>query len=250
MAEAVIPATSDAPALESPAPAQVDAPIAASPAPVESAIEAAPEPVVEAEVKAEPVAEPVVEAAPVEPAPVEGEKVAEGTVETPAVEAPAPTYETFKMPEGVQAAPEQIETFTGILGKYGLTQEAGQELMDLYGNAAKEAADAMVQRQQDVFAETQAQWVKDFDKSAGNKRDTILNDAKWAITNLVPDGNARKEVWQVLAYTGAGNNKHVINLLASAAKKMRERAAPPSPTPTNPGKATNPADRRYGAAKS
>lgn len=228
-------------------------PAAAVAEPIASTLEgeAAPAPAPAAEevlavVEPEAVIEP---AAPVEPAPpVEGEKPAEVAAEP---QAPAaPVYEEFKIPEGLQVAPEQLTAFTSTIGKYGLTQEAGQELMNLHAQTLQQATEAMAQRQQDVFAETRRGFVQDFDKSAGNKRDTILNDAKWAITELIPDAKARRELWDVFAFTGAGDHKAVINAFASAAKRLREANPPPKALPQNPAKGGTAADRRYGKTPS
>ena len=105
----------------------------------------------------------------------------------------------------------------------------------------------MAQRQQDVFVETRRGWVQQFDKGAGNRRDTILNDAKFAITSTITDAKERAALWQVLGdVTGAGDHPAVVNLLGKIGARLRERNAPPSPIPNNAAKSANPADRRYG----
>lgn len=239
------------------APADVGA-VAAAPA-------EAPAIVVEAPVSPEPVAEApaasIVEGAEAAAPATEGEPEAPAAEAAAAVEAEAapaetveavepikPVYETFNLPEGFQAAPEQTEAFTGLLGKYGLSQEAGQELMDLHATSLKAVGEQLQQHQQDVFSETRRSWVQAFDKSAGNRRDTILNDAKWAITELVPDEKARTALWSVLGFTGAGDHPAVINAFAASAKRLRERAAPPPPVPPR-GQPQSAPDRRYGAVK-
>lgn len=215
----------------------------ASPAPAEVAAPSEPEAAAPAETPVEgAAADPAAQAA--------AEPGAEGEAK-PEAEAPkAPAYTDFKMPEGVTADTAVLGAYTNILGKYGLSQEAGQELLDFHANTLKQAQEAMDQRQRDVFAETRAGWVKDFDKGAGNKRDTILNDAKWAITDLVKDTKQREALWNVLAFTGAGDHPAVINAFASAAKRLRERAAPPPGLPQNGAKSGSAPDRRYGRTPS
>lgn len=229
---------------------EVVAPVAETPPAAAAVVEAAPAP-----------AEPVVEAAPVEAAAVE-EKSAEAAPAEPVVDPVVPdpakaaeaievaplepiTYEAFNLPEGFEAPAERIEAFTGLLNEYSLSQEAGQKLMDLHAETIKQVGDQMAQHQIDAFAETRSGWVKQFDKQAGNRRDTILNDAKWAIGEVVKDDKARQELWNVLAFTGAGDHPAVINAFASAAKRMRERSAPPQGLPAK-AQPTNPAERRYG----
>jgi hypothetical protein len=206
-------------------PVTTEQPVAAAPAKEPSAVEAAP--------------------AAETPAPAEGAAPATEAAAEPAKPA-APTYTEFKMPEGIAAAPDQISAYTNVLGKYGISQEAGQELLDFHATAVKKTAEAMQQNQQDTFAQMRRDWVSDFDKSAGNRRDTVLNDAKWAVTELVKDTKERTELWNVLALTGAGDNKHLINLLAKAAKRMREPGSKGSGLPTNGARNENPADKRYG----
>lgn len=225
----IAPVSPDAP------PVAADAPVAAAPA--DSVVETAPEPVVEAPVEAtaEPVAEPVVESAP--------EDAKEPVVET-APEPVLPTYEPFTLPEGLQAAPEQLQAFSGLAGKHGLSQEAAQEFMDMHASALQGAQTAMDQRQRDVFSQTRRDFREDFYKSAGNRADTLANDAKFAIAQLVPDKKARAEVFSLLDYTGTGDHKAMIGMLAAAGKKLRERAAPPPPVPPK-GAPERAADRRY-----
>lgn len=197
---------------------------AAEPAPAEE-----PALVAAAEKPAEPVVPPV-EAKP------EGEAVAE----------PAkPVYAEFKLPERIQAPAEKIEAFTGLLGKFNLTQEAGQELMDMHGAALAQMHEQMVQTQRDTFSDMRKTWREDFFKTAGNRADTMANDAKFAIQQLVKDTAQRKELFTVLDITGAGDNKHIVGVLAAAGRVLRERAAPPTPTPTNGAKSGRAADRRY-----
>ena len=248
MAEEIIPAGG------APSPS----PVAAEPAaPAAQPIESAPAaPVVEAVPPAEssviaeapePAAEVPAEKPAETPAVVpEGEAPkAEGEDGAPAVAAPI-VYEDFKLPEGFQAAPEQITAFTGVLSEFGLNQEQGQKLMDLHAETLKKATAAMAEQQQDAFAKTQRTWREDFYKTAGNRADTMANDARRGIALLVPDAAARKELLYVIgeSCSGVGNHKALIGAFASAARKLSERGAGPSPQPT-PRVPGDKAERRY-----
>jgi hypothetical protein len=156
-------------------------------------------------------------------------------------------YDDFKLPEGFQAAPDQIKAFSDLIGSHQVPQETAQKLIDLHTAEMAAFAERTVQAQQDAFIETRQGWVKDFEERAGNRRDTIINDAKWAIGQLVPSAEKRKEIWSVLAFTGAGDHFAVINLMAAAAKKMREPSTSPNPTPNKSGRGLSAADRRYAA---
>ena len=171
------------------------------------------------------------------------EKPAEGAEPTPPA---TPTFEAFTLPEGFQAAPEQLESFHSVLGKYGLTQEAGQELIDLHATEIKRQVEAMAQQQLDTWQKTRAGWREDFFKTAGNRSDTIANDARFAIGELVKDANERKALHEVLAVSGVGDNKHVIKLLAAAGRRLRERSAPPPGLSQNGARSTDKPTQRYG----
>lgn len=179
------------------------------------------------------------------PAPVEGEKPAEPAAEAAPAPEPPKYAELLKVPEGLTMAPDQMTGYAALLTKFNLTPEAGQEMMDFGGAFLKQAQENLVQNQHDVFAETRRGFVAEAQKTFGNKFDTTVNDAKFAITSLVPDKKARAELWSVLSFTGAGDNRHVIGAFAAAGKILRERAAPGPSNPVNGTKSGNPAERRY-----
>lgn len=194
------------------------------------------------------VAEPAMaeEAKPVEAAEVALEPAIEPVVE-PILEAPI-TYDAFKLPDGLTPSDEILTPFTEILGQHKISQEDGQKLIDLHTSALNDAVKAMDQRQRDVFEEMRAGWRKDFDKQAGNRRQTLVNDAKWLKSQILPDQKARDAFDEVMGYTGMGDHPAFINFMAATAKKLRERGAPANPTPPK-GKPANPWDARYGGAK-
>lgn len=232
----------------------VAAPVEAAPAAAEPAVvapvaeapvaEAAPEPVVEAAPAVEP------EAAPAEPTVVEGEPAKEAE---PAVAEAAPAeplaFTDFKMPEGIQAEPEQIKAFTDLLGTVDVrTQEGAQALLDLHTKSLKDYAEshakAAVQQGEDAFQNMRRDWREDFYKQAGNRSDTMANNAKWTIQQLFPKTEERKAFTDLLAATGAGDNFAMINMLSKVSNKLRERSAPAvglSPKPQS----LSAADRRY-----
>jgi hypothetical protein len=225
-------------------------PSVVEPSVAESVVETPVEPVAVEEPVVETPAEPVAVEEPVVETPAEPvvETPSETPTEEPAAEveaqAPeAPTYEEWKVPDGLTMDAEHIESFNSVIGKYGLSQEAGQELMEFGGILIKQAHEQMAQQQQEAFNSTRQNWVKEFERQAGNQRNTILNDARSVIKDAIPDDKARADLWEVLAYTGAGDHPAVINMLASIGKRSREGKAPgPSIASNISG---NPADRRY-----
>jgi hypothetical protein len=228
------PVADVAPVVETAAAESPEATVVETPAEAPSAIEAAAEPV---EAQAAP-AEP-------EPSAPEGDKP-EATAAEAAPEVPLPTYEPFVIPEGLEAPPaELLDEFTGLLGKSGVNQEAGQALMDLHGKVMQQATERMAQHQRDVFDQTRAGWVREFAKENGNRRDTVLADAKSAITTAIPNATERQRVWEALRATGAGDHPAVIKAFANLGAKLRERPAPAPHLPNDPERNLTPADRRY-----
>jgi hypothetical protein len=239
MADEVAPV---APAPEPAAAVEVAAPVVEAPAPETPAVEA-PASAIEG------ATEPEVPAAETPAAPAEGDTPEAPAEPTAAEAAPAeptlPTYEAFTIPEGLEAPPaELLDEFTTTIGKAGLTQEQGQEMMNLHGKVMQKAVADLAQRQHDIFAETRAGWVREFAKENGNRRDTVLSDAKWGITQAFPNDAERTRVWEALRATGAGDHPAVIKAFAVLGSRLRERQAPSSPLPPKPS--TNKADQRYG----
>lgn len=244
-----------------PAAAPEGAPVAAAPvetapvaAPVAPEAAAAPEsapPVAEAPAP-EGEAAPVGEAAPEASGEVEAkpEETPEKPDETALSAQPAETaqpepfkYEAWKLPEGAELPPEVSAAATNLFGKYGLSQEASQELVDFHFAQMKRAQDAMAQHQHDVFADTRRKWRGEFEKAAGNRRNTVLTEAKHAIAEAVPE-KQRGAFWDVLNMTGAGDHPAVINAFAALGRRLREPRAPQPGMPAN--QPTSAAERRYG----
>ena len=249
-AEAAAPVPSGTTAVEaSPAPAPADPTPAQAPAVAETAAPAAEvAPPAEAATTETVVAEATTEAEAAKPEAAkpegEAEKKAEAAPEKPAE---APTYTDFKIPEGLTVPEERLIEFTGILAENNLTQEAGQKLLDLHAATIKQAQEALATNQRDVYTKMNRDWREDFNRHYGNRANTIADDARFAIREAVKDPKERAAVFAVLSedMTGAGNNRHVIGMLASLGRKFRERGAPAVAAPAR-GQPASRADRRYG----
>ncbi len=188
-------------------------------------------------------AAPVAEAAPAETAPAATEKAPSlleraSAAEPPpaaepaaqvAAEAPAATYEPFALPEGVAEDAAAMERFTGLLAEHKLPQEAGQALIDLYGQEAQRFATQMREQQVHEFEATKARWVEtiEADRDLGGAHfDTTLRQAA-AMRDLLIPPEHRAEFNDFLTYTGAGDHPAIFRLLVNAHRLLGEPTAPP-----------------------
>ena len=231
-AEAVVspPAEAEATAAEEPA-AEV---VAQEPATEEPAAEQKP-------AEEAPAAESAAETPAEEPKP-EGEEAAEAAE----AEAPKVTYEDFSLPEGVRFNDEQLSTFTDLAGKHALDQTTAQEFVDLHVAAMQAYDAATIQRQTDAFEGMRADWRTKFDERTGNRRNTVLDDAKFAVTDTLKNADERKAFWAALGMTGAGDHPDIVIGLAKIGKRLREGAAPPKGLPAKTNGGSTAWERRYG----
>lgn len=265
------PTAAVTPARGAPAPEATAAP-AATPAPAEAApvvVEAAQpaltphtdtptllegvkteEPTVEAkpaEVKPE---EKPADAKPAEIKPVEAakpeEKPAEAKPAEVVAEAPV-TYTEFKLPEGIVPDKDRMGAYTETLRKHKLTQEVGQELLDLHSNSLKTYAESLLQNQHKTFADTRAQWRKDVmadPELGGAGHQTAMGAVARVRDQLVSQARVGTEQYktdmqnfeQFLRVTGAGDHPVFLKLLHNAARFFDEPGLPPpgaQPSPSN-----------------
>lgn len=242
--------------IDAPAPARaahvIDVPPPApvsSPAPVAAVPEASPAPTLEAPLPSDP--------APAQaptPAPVQApqstllggpdkpvEQPAPGDANAPegqSVEpAPPPTYEPFTLPEGVTLSqPERLEAYTSTLGKFGISQEGGQELISMHlaeitqrENAIRtEHANAETAREQEWRQQTQQD-----PEIGGNRLQTTLDSVHQFIRTHGGNAAEQAEALKVLNETKVGSNPTILRLLSRAGSTMSEgkplaAAAPPS----------------------
>ncbi|HEV2674142.1 MAG TPA: hypothetical protein VGV37_06330 [Aliidongia sp.] len=171
--------------------------------------------------------------------PAEEPKPGEEPPTEPQAEKPAMVYEPFKTPEGVTLLPEQVDNYTKVLSEHGISQEAGQALLDRHLAACTEYA-AMVdkgvlERQHQAFADFRANEAK---KIMG---DPVLGGAGFNTTKVAvaemrdhfvsdaPRGSDRykaemAEFNQFLSNTGAGDMLPLWRLLNNVARKFKEPA--------------------------
>lgn len=162
------------------------------------------------------------EAKPTEVAPVEV---------TPPEQPTAPIYEAFTLPEGVQAAPEKLELYTSALGKHGITQEAGQELIALHAAEIQSYAEQTLARQHEAFGEMRAGWrdqvMKDAELGGANHQSAMAAVAEVRDRFIPRSGPVHDAFNDMLTATGVGDHPSFLRFIARIGHALREPAPPP-----------------------
>jgi hypothetical protein len=232
-AETAAPAAPAAPAAEAPASPE------AAPAPAEKAAADAPEkPAAKPEEKP---AASLLSDAGKEP-PKEGEGAEKPAAEKPPAEAaPLPTFEPFKLPDGVTLDEKRVGEFTAILGElerdtgvdHRLVAEFGQKAVDLFIAETRRQQQA----QMDAFANLRRDWVKTVKEHpvlGRNRHETVMRDVALIRDRFATDVPAFKHLCDL---TGAGDHPATIDLLYNVARfldrhgLLREGTPVPAPKP-------------------
>lgn len=252
MSETVTPV---APPTEPPATAAGSGPL------VGNSSEAAPAaPVVEAPPAPSPAAEtPVAEAT----TPKAGSLLGDAGKEAPAAEAvapeqpaadakPLPTYEPFKLPDGVQFDDERVGEFNGVLGEFEnriagdpaqahtIMQEMGQRMVDLYVREITELRERSARLQHEHWERTRQDWASQFREDADlgrNQQQTTLARCGAMLDRYgsVMGKEREQAVRDVLTMTGAGDHPEIIRLLHWASTFAVEQPRPvAAPVPIKP----------------
>lgn len=159
-------------------------------------------------------------------------KQVEGQSDKPAQ---LPTYEAFKLPEGVTFDNQKLSEFVKELGELqgktksetAVMQEFGQKLVDRH---VAELQRVVKQAQEQVKADRETQvksWDEAFRKDpelGGNKQDTTLNVARSAM-KFAGNEAQQKEFRQLLQDTGAYAHPAMIRTLANFQNKINELEA-------------------------
>lgn len=162
----------------------------------------------------------------------EGEKV---EAEKPAEETPKPlpTFEEFKLPEGVTADAESLKEFSDTLGEFeNLTgsdhaklQELGQKLVERHAAELKKGIDRLYEYQVSEWKKQSDKWIEDFEADpelGGKRRNTTLDDARYAINNFAGTPEQVAAFNKYLADTKMGNNPALIRAFSNLGKALRE----------------------------
>lgn len=157
-----------------------------------------------------------------------------------------PTYEEFKLPEGVSFQAELVGDFTKILGElengpktHEAMQEFGQKLVDKHVSLVKEGIEKVHQSYAATWEKQKTDWLDDFKNDpeiGGNRQDTTVSSAQKFINTHGGNEAEQTEFRQLMEKTGLGNNKVMIRLLAKASQNMAEGRMNPAQTPIKESK--------------
>lgn len=127
------------------------------------------------------------------------------------------TYEDFKLPENTEVNQAQLDSFTDLAKKHGLTQEAAQELIDLYGSQLN----AQMNEKTQELVELRKEWKKTINQDPEIGGNNIKKSLGLVISalNKFPGGD---EVKAMLIETGLQDNPSVIKFLYHIGKATSE----------------------------
>lgn len=182
------------------------------------------------------------------PDPAADPKPADAPVADPAAppEAPVapPTYE-FKLPDEVQAAPEQLAKLNELIGgleidaklDHGKAQEFGQKALDYHLSELQRVATEIDQQGRQAWNDMRENWRNTFKSDpelGGNRQQTTLAACTRIIDQFGGNEAQRAELRTILGTTGAGDHPALIRLLANVGKALGEGRPVPAVVPKSP----------------
>lgn len=200
------------------------------------------------------------------PAPISPDVKETPATDTPAVETPAtepkpetpaepvkPTYEAFKLPDGIQVQEDKLSEFTNDLADFELgakdhasTQEFGQKLLDKHIVLVTDAVKNAIEMNKSADLAKHNEWREQTKKDpiiGGNRLETTKSDALKFIRTHGGTAAQQQEFIQLMNETGVGNHPAMIRMLAQAGKNMSEPRPLAATKPAS--KPENPIDKRY-----
>lgn len=139
---------------------------------------------------------------------------------------PVRTYESFKLPEGVELDQTRVKEFTGFLDAGDLNhQDRAQRLIDLHVREMTQIQERMVQHQHDVWQKYNDGLKQEFRNDpeiGGMNAESSLMKAKTIIEDYGGNEQQQAALLQMLSYTGAGNHAGLIRMLSNIESVLAE----------------------------
>lgn len=168
--------------------------------------------------------------------------------------APLPTYDAFKLPEGMTLEIERSGEFTKTLGEFeritkadhAEVQKLGQVLIERHAVELKKAIEQAQNASLDTIKNQREEWKQSFIKDpeiGGNKQETTVNAAREFIKTHGGTETQQKEFRDLMEQTGLGNHPAMIRTLAKAMSNMAEGKPLPA---TRPMTQKSKIEKRYG----
>ena len=148
----------------------------------------------------------------------EGEKKAETA-------GPPEKYEDFKLPEGVELAPEAVAEVSTLFKELGLSQANAQKLVDFHSKTLQATAEATLKAPLDAWMAQKATWKTEIkaDPEIGGKLGEVKAQIASMYEALGPANAALvKDFKSAMDLTGAGDNPAFIKLFAKLAERLGE----------------------------
>ncbi len=147
--------------------------------------------------------------------------------------APPPTYEAFKLPEGVSLVPESLGKFTELLtsletdGKadHTVVQKFGQSAVDFYVAEVQKSITEYNKSMQTSWDQQKNAWKESFMKDpeiGGDRHQTTVESARTFVRTHGGTEEQQKEFRSLMETSGLGNHPAMIRLLAKANEAMSE----------------------------
>lgn len=170
-------------------------------------------------------------------------KAEEPKVEVKQEPLPPPTYEAFKVPDGVTINDDQFKSITDILADHetravtdpsqihAVMQEMGQKLVDLHVAETQAASERYTRFQADNWKRTIEGWRGEFREDpdiGGNRADTSLARMGGLLEMYGQTAGAERlgKLRDVLTFTGAGDNPEMLRFVNWAASRLVETSRP------------------------
>lgn len=169
-------------------------------------------------------------------APTADAPAAEQPVAEPSAEPVKPTFEPFKLPDGITLQEDKLSEFTNDLSEFeagtkdhASTQEFGQKLLDKHIALVTEAVTNAVKMSTDGGKAAELakhnEWREQTKKDpiiGGNRLETTKADALKFIRMHGGSATQQQEFITLMNETGVGNHPAMIRMLAQAGKNMSE----------------------------
>lgn len=170
-------------------------------------------------------------------------------------EAPLPTYESFKLPDGYTADEARLGEFTKDLGEFekltkadhAEVQKLGQKLVDKHVAELQTTVQRINEYYQTAFEKQKTDWKDSFEKDpewGGPRKEATINSALEFIRTHGGSQEQQNEFRQLMNQTGIGNHPALIRLLARANTALKEGSPVPASAPAKAPQSK--IERRYG----